>query len=100
MSRINAFSGYLILLDRSPFRQLSPFVHSQSHSMYPETDLGLYARGVIPLPTHTMSLPVSTLRCRSLFLLPLRCLSLLPTQDSNTRSYDNASTNKLRHLVP
>nr|CDS26536.1 gag pol polyprotein [Hymenolepis microstoma] len=37
---------------RSPFRQLSPFVHSHSHRMYPETDLGVYARMSLP-STHT-----------------------------------------------
>nr|CUU99797.1 hypothetical transcript [Hymenolepis microstoma] len=38
----------LILLGQSPSRRLSPFVHYYSHRMYPETDLGVYARGVAP----------------------------------------------------
>nr|CDS31201.2 gag pol polyprotein [Hymenolepis microstoma] len=64
--------------------------------MYPETDLGVYARGVAPMRCHPL---FSTLRCRSI-LSHLQCRSLLPTQESNTQIHGDASTGKPRHLVP
>nr|CUU99233.1 hypothetical transcript [Hymenolepis microstoma] len=42
----------LILFGQSPFRRLSPFVHSYSHRIYSETDLGM-------TPTHG---PMATLQ--------------------------------------
>nr|CDS32397.1 hypothetical transcript [Hymenolepis microstoma] len=56
-----------------------------------------------PTPTPTEYIRKEILECmRGVWtsFLPLRCHSLLPPQDSNTRIRRNVSTGKLRSLVP